>query len=241
VHGFAFHKALAAVWEFINLMNRTIDATAPWNLVKRSETRKELEAVIYELLEGLRVVAGLIQPVMPVTAAKMQAGLGLDPTPSGCAIEHLKQWGVLEPGSFVSKTEALFPRIETKPGRDDAVKAGSPEPAPPLPIKKEITIDELSRVDLRVATVVHAEAVPKAKKLLRIEVDMGEKRTVVAGISETYAPDELIGKQVIVVANLKPAKLMGIESRGMLLAAVDSTGPTLTTVDRSVPPGTPLR
>jgi methionyl-tRNA synthetase len=110
-----------------------------------------------------------------------------------------------------------------------------------LEIKPEITLEEFSRIDLRVATVVHAEPIPKAKKLLKLEVDMGHQRTLVAGIAEKYTAEEMIGKQVIVVANLKPAKLMGVVSNGMLLAAVDDSGPTLATLEKKLAPGTPLK
>ena len=108
-------------------------------------------------------------------------------------------------------------------------------------LKPEISIEDFARVDLRVATVVHAEAVPRAKKLLKLEVDIGEKRTIVAGISGPYTPEALVGKQVVVVANLKPAKLMGILSNGMLLAAVDNKIRGLATLDGKVKPGTPLK
>jgi methionyl-tRNA synthetase len=109
-----------------------------------------------------------------------------------------------------------------------------------LGIKPLINMETFDQVDLRVATVVHAEKVPRAKKLIRLEVDLGEKRTIVAGISESYAPEDLVGKQVIVVANLQPAKLMGILSNGMLLAVVDGSGTTIATLDKKVTPGIPL-
>jgi methionyl-tRNA synthetase len=101
-------------------------------------------------------------------------------------------------------------------------------------------LEEFSKIDLRVATVVHAERIPRAKKILKLEVDLGQKRTIVAGIAQNYTPEELIGKQIIIVANLKPAKLMGIVSNGMLIAAVDDSGPILTALDKLVDPGTPL-
>ena len=110
-----------------------------------------------------------------------------------------------------------------------------------MDIKPEISLEEFSRIDLRVATVTHAEKIPKAKKLLKLEVDMGQKRTLVAGIAEKYSPEEMIGKQVIVVANLKPAKLMGVVSNGMVVAAVDDSGPILATVEKKAAPGTPLK
>jgi methionyl-tRNA synthetase len=147
---------------------------------------------------------------------------------------------VIAPGTRLLKSVSLFPRIEI----DESVPDSAAEPqknADVKGIKPQITLDDFSRIDLRVATVVHAEPIPKAKKLLKLEVDMGQKRILVAGIAEKYSAEEMIGKQVIVVANLKPAKLMGVVSNGMLLAAVDETGPTLATLEKTVAPGTRLK
>ena len=240
MESFEFHKALAAVWEFIGQMNKTIDVTAPWVLAKKKTSHKQLAVVIYDLLEGLRIISGLIYPVMPDTAKKMQQHLGLDPDDSFYHLNQLRTWKAIEPGTTLLKSIALFPRIEMEGAASNSASPPQEEPAV-LDIKPEISLEEFSRIDLRVATVVHAEPIPKAKKLLKLEVDMGHKRTLVAGIAEKYTAEELIGKQVIVVANLKPAKLMGVVSNGMLLAAVDDSGPTLATLGKSVPPGTPLK
>jgi len=237
---FQFQKALMAVWEFIGQMNKTIDVTAPWVLAKKKSSHKQLATVIYQLLEGLRIISGLIYPVMPDTAKKMQQHLGLDPDHSFYHLNQLRTWKAIEPGTTLLKSIALFPRIEMEGAASNSASPPQEEPAV-LDIKPEISLEEFSRIDLRVATVVHAEPIPKAKKLLKLEVDMGHKRTLVAGIAEKYTAEELIGKQVIVVANLKPAKLMGVVSNGMLLAAVDDSGPTLATLGKSVPPGTPLK
>ncbi len=237
---FEFHRALMAVWEFIRQMNKTIDVTAPWVLAKKKSSRKQLEAVIYHLLEGLRIISGLIYPVMPDTAKNMQKRLGLKPDDSFYHLDHLKTWKAIAPGTALLKSVALFPRIEIGEKAPDSAPQTQEEPAV-LNIKPEITLDEFSRIDLRVATVVHAERIPKAKKLLKLEVDMGQKRTLVAGIAEKYSPEDLIGKQVIIVANLKPAKLMGVVSNGMVIAAVDDSGPTLATLEKPVAPGTPLK
>jgi methionyl-tRNA synthetase len=237
---FEFHRALMAVWEFIRQMNKTIDVTAPWVLAKKKSSRKQLEAVIYHLLEGLRIISGLIYPVMPDTAKNMQKRLGLKPDDSFYHLDHLKTWKAIAPGTALLKSVALFPRIEIGEKAPDSAPQTQEEPAV-LNIKPEITLDEFSRIDLRVATVVHAEQIPKAKKLLKLEVDMGQKRTLVAGIAEKYSPEDLIGKQVIIVANLKPAKLMGVVSNGMVIAAVDDSGPTLATLEKPVAPGTPLK
>jgi len=238
---FAFHKALMAVWEFINQMNKVIDVTAPWELAKRKETRLQLETVIYNLLEGLRVISGLIFPVMPETACRMQRHLGLDPKESFFLLDNLKQWNSLPKGIEIPKSITLFPRIDEK-------RVNSREKSPVKPAEKdpdsdgkpEITLEDLSKVDLRIGTVTAAEEVPKARKLLKLEVDIGEKRTVVAGIAGSYQPEALIGKQVVVVANLKPVKLMGVLSQGMLLAAAGEDGLVLVRPDGDVEAGTPL-
>ncbi|MDL1969232.1 MAG: methionine--tRNA ligase [Deltaproteobacteria bacterium] len=235
---FEFHKALIAVWEFISRMNKYVDITAPWELAKKKSSRKQLEAVIYNLLEGLRVISGLIYPVMPDTSANMQKHLGMNPEENYYRLEILKKWGTIKPGTKLPKSVTLFPRVDLKknelyPGENSSEKV--------LPdLKPEISMDEFNKVDLRVATVVHAEVIPRAKKLLKIEVDLGKKLTIVAGISEGYNPDDIIGKQVIVVANLKSAKIMGILSKGMLLAGFDDNICTLGTVDKKTKPGTSL-
>jgi methionyl-tRNA synthetase len=240
MESFEFHRALMTVWEFIAQMNKTIDVTAPWILAKKKSSHKQLAAVIYHLLEGLRIISGLIYPVMPSTAKNMQKHLGLKPDSSFYHLDRLKTWRTIPPGTALLKSVALFPRVEIEEKAANSVRRTQADPAV-LNIKPEITLDEFSRIDLRVATVVHAEQIPKAKKLLKLEVEMGQKRTLVAGIAEKYAPEDLIGKQVIVVANLKPAKLMGVVSNGMVVAAVGESGPTLATLEKPVTPGTPLK
>ncbi len=240
MRAFAFHKALVAIWEFISKMNKYVDITAPWVLAKKKSSKKQLEVVIYNLLEGLRIISGLIYPIMPDTAAKMQKHLGMDPEKPFYDLDLLKTWKGMEPGTKLPKLITLFPRVDL-----EKEKPYSPEnvdlKATFSEIKPEITFEEFSKIDLRVATIVHAEVIPRAKKVLKLEVDMGEKRTIVAGISASYSPEDLIGKQVVIVANLKPAKLMGILSKGMLVAAVDDNGCSVATVDRKVKPGTPLK
>jgi len=240
MEAFAFHKALIAIWEFINQMNKYIDVTAPWVLAKKKSTRKQLEVVIYNLLEGLRIVSGLIYPVMPDTAAAIQKHLAMDPKKPFFLLDQIKTWKILKAGSVLPKSIMLFPRINLE--KDTISSAGKTDKESSTPeVKPEITLEEFNKIDFRVATVVHAEAIPRAKKLLRLEVDLGEKRTIVAGISESYTPEELVGKQVIIVANLAPAKIMGIESNGMLMAAVDDNGHAVATLDKRVKPGSLLR
>jgi methionyl-tRNA synthetase len=237
---FSFHKGLAAIWEFISHLNKYIDTTAPWVLAKNKSCQNQLQAVIYNLLEGLRIIAGLIYPIMPDTAKTMQKHLGLDPEAPFYKLASLRAWSSLPAGTQLPKSVSLFPRVEgpaktAETAPSDNEKAQLPE------LKPEIDINAFAKIDLRVATIVQAKAIPRAKKLLELQVDLGhENRTVVSGIAGSYSPEELIGKQVIIVANLKPAKLMGVLSKGMLLACVNEDGVTVATLDKSVKPGTPL-
>ena len=243
MENFAFHKGLISTWEFINQMNKYIDVAAPWELAKKKACRPELESVLYQLLEGLRILSGLIYPVMPETARRMQEHLGLPGDDPFYSLETLRAWKTLQPGGTLPKSIRLFPRIEIEaPGAPEAPEKASPLPDPEgtAPIKPIIDIETFAKIDLRVATVLKAEAIPKASKLLKIEVDLGDRRTIVSGIAGSYAPEELIGKQVIVVANLKPAKLMGVISQGMLLAAAEGKAVTVATLDKPVKPGTML-
>jgi len=154
-------------------------------------------------------------------------------------MSFLSQWGGLVSGTVIPKSIPLFPRIDVKKNENETAEAASLAPDRPV-FKPEISLEEFKKVDLRVGRVVKAEAVPKAKKLLKLEVDLGENRTIVAGIAGSYSPESLVGKQVIVLANLQPAKLMGILSQGMLLAAVDDNHCTVATLDNAVKPGTAL-
>jgi methionyl-tRNA synthetase len=242
--GFEFHKAILCIWEFVSRMNKYIDVMAPWELAKKKTSRKQLDVVIYNLLEGLRILSGLIYPVMPDTAKLMQRHLGLDPEDQFYALKTLKSRNVLKPGTQLLKAISLFPRVEVKKSDGIFSETESGQEAGQPDYKPEIDIEAFSNIDLRVGTVIGAEKIARAKKLLKLEVDIGEKRTVIAGIAESYSPQSLVGKQVIVVANLKPAKLMGILSSGMILAAHDKTreksGPALIAPDKPVEPGTPI-
>ncbi len=240
---FYYARALAAVWEFIGAMNRYVDHTAPWELAKDETKSDTLRAVIYSLLEGLRVVAGLVYPVMPETGLTMMRRLGLSVEDPAAVfdLEGLKRWGELPSGTRLSKPGALFPRVERKTPQADAAPAEKEQASVAPKIKPEIDTDTLNRLDLRVGRVLSAEKIPEAKKLLKLEVDIGERRTVVAGIAEAYDPKDLVDRQVVIVANLKPARLMGVTSQGMMLAAFDDQGAALATVDNAVKPGTVLK
>ena len=223
------NDALRAVWAYIRSLNKFIDVTEPWILAKDEAKTPALQAVLYHICEGLRFVALMAEPVIPIGAEKIWNQLGL----TGFADAGYADltWGGIPDGTIVHKEAPIYPRIdleeeakkaaaiEAKIKEEEAAKA--PEVNPAIePVKPEITFDDFGKIDLRVAKILTAEKVKKSRKLIKMTVSLGnEERTVVSGIAEHYKPEELIGKQVIFVANLKPAKLMGIESQGMILAA----------------------
>ncbi len=240
MENFEFHKALASVWEYIGKMNKYVDVTAPWELAKKKEAKNQLDTVICNLLEGLRVVSGLIYPVMPETAATMQKHLGMDPDRPFYRIAEIREWPQIPANRVLPKAVSLFPRIDP----ETILKPqGVPEEREStLPVAPEIGFDDFSKIDLRAAKVIHAEKIPKADKLLKLEIDLGDHtRNIVAGIAKFYRPDELVGKSIVVLANLKPAKLMGVESRGMLLAAVEKDACSVAVLDRDMPAGSRLK
>lgn len=234
------NQAIKDVWNLIGRANKYIDETAPWILAKDQAKAERLQAVMYNLAEVLRIIAILIAPFVPVTAPKIYEQLGLGKPESFFMADAV--WGKMATGTKVQKGEPLFPRIEvteagetviaaTKKTAAKAIKAEAPkaeakkEAKPAAAAADEITIDDFAKIDLRVATVIAAERVPKTDKLIKLQVKIGdEERTIVSGIAQHYEPENLIGKNVIVIANLKPAKLRGIESRGMVLAASDGEG-----------------
>ncbi len=230
MEGVELHNAMAAVWQLISGLNKYIDTMAPWVLAKEDQER--LATVLYHLMESLRFVGVMIQPVMPETSAKILSVLGIEKV---CAISDLESFGVLEAGTRIGKVKALFPRVEKKS-----------EKQPEKVEKKEpdnlIDIKEFGKVEIKVGRILAAEAVKKSEKLLVMKVDTGEERQIVAGIAKSYEPSELVGKHVAVVCNLKPAKLMGIESQGMMLATDMADGRlSLIGFDREVKVGSRIR
>jgi methionyl-tRNA synthetase len=222
---FAFSRALASIWEFIGVLNRYVDTQQPWALAKDPAKRERLDAVLHTLSNSLRSLGIVLAPFVPDASNKILAGVGYDEPPRLADAD----WAVTKQIRLgdVVKVSGLFPRVEVK-------KA---EPAPAA-AASHISIGDFGKVELRVAEVVAAEALPKSKKLLKLTVSLGdEQRTIVAGIAEHYAPADLVGKKVVVVANLEPAKLMGVQSQGMLLAGSAGTTLGVLTPDRDLPPG----
>jgi methionyl-tRNA synthetase len=228
-----FHKALMRLWEFIGEVNRYIVATEPWKLFKEQDQTR-LDAVLYTILEALRWVALLLLPVMPTSAPKMLAALGLSSELPSTGLLPALAWGQLPAGTSLQKAEALFPRLEVPEEKPAAAAEKAPRMAPVKPLIELATFQQL---DLRVGRISAAKKVPKSDKLLKLEVDVGEIRQVVAGIAQHYEPADLIGRQVIVVVNLKPAKLMGVESHGMVLAAKSDGRLLLISPEKDATPG----
>ena len=258
--------ALQDTWELISAVNKYIVEREPWTLAKNDGMKSTLDSTLYYAADVVRIVAALIDPVMPEAAERIRRMLGGRQE----AWSTLK-FGTLVPGTALGPVEPLFPRIEKTleelrsmasdnvppssttqtpaPSTSGVVApaaaaAGAPQPpaAPPAGAGR-ISIDDFMKVELRVAKVLEAEAVPKSKKLLKLKVDTGaDQRTIVAGIAEAYQPEQLIGRTIVVVANLQPAKLMGIESQGMVLAgSVDGGLPTLVGFDTPLAPGSRVR
>jgi methionyl-tRNA synthetase len=240
---FQITVALQETWDLIRAVNQYIVKREPWALAKRPDRRPTLDATLYHAADALRVTAALVDPVMPVAADRIRAMLGITQE----RWTNLKAGG-LPPGTRLGPTEPLFPRIEHSL---EELRAMTPDDtSPPAPAtsaapaeEPRITIDEFMKVELRVARVLEAEAIPKSKKLLKLKVDTGrDQRTIVAGIAEAYPPEQLVGKTVVIVANLQPAKLMGVESNGMVLAGSPDGGqPALIGFDQEVPLGARVR
>ena len=229
----SLHKALMAIWELVGAANKNIVENEPWNLAKDPANREKLLAIMYRLLEVLRSVAILIAPFMPQASEKILGSLGLEET-AKFNLDTIRRGEPLPAGAALSRGESLFPRVS-------AEKEAPPPKKPAVELKPEIDYDEFSKVDLRVAKILAAEAVPKSNKLVKLRIDIGEERTIVAGIGKDYKPEDLVGKSIVIVANLKPAKLMGVESHGMLLATDAPEGLTLIGFDREPKTGAKVR
>ena len=240
--------SIKKVWAFISRANKYIDETAPWALAKDESKKQELANVMYNLAESLRHISVLISPFMPVTAERIWQQLNLPGKFADVQLDDIKAWGGIAGGHKVGTPEQLFPRIEVE--KDEAPAKEKPAKQPKENKEKkakeqpaengEISIDDFAKVQLRVVKVLAAEPVPKTEKLLKLKVDLGnEQREIVSGIAKHYDPAELIGKNVVMVINLKPAKIRGIVSHGMVLAA--SQGDDLKVLSVDMPVGSVVR
>jgi methionyl-tRNA synthetase len=263
----AFRDNIQSAWELIGHCDEYIDKAAPWKLAKNPDNHGQLKTVLNTTARALRLLAVLLYPYMPQTAAQLTQQLGFAFDFSNALPENSYEWNAPIAGVKICKGPGLFPRIESKsqgantvsdtpkplppaaatPATAAAAIPQSPSPNAPSPATQaappaQITIDEFMKIQLKTAKVLSAERVPKSEKLLKLQVSIGsEQRQIVAGIGKKYEPETLIGKTIVIVANLKPAKLMGIESQGMVLAAGDSEVRGLATILEEVDPGTKVK
>ncbi|MFT8887330.1 MAG: methionine--tRNA ligase [Ethanoligenens sp.] len=249
---FQFSNALADIWKFVSRTNKYIDETAPWLLAKEDASRARLVQVLRNLCESVRLISIFITPFMPSTAGAIRAQLGLPTTTPDWT--ETAQFDALPDGFRVQKAAPLFPRLDI-PAELEALSQIAPGAAKQAPVEKaetpnedtpagvaRIGIDDFGKVQLRVATIQTAEKIKKSKKLLKLQLDVGgEPRQVVSGIAQWYTPEDLMGKKIILVANLAPAKLCGVESQGMILAADDGDAARVLFVDDVIPSGAKIR
>jgi methionyl-tRNA synthetase len=256
-------RALERLWQLVRGANKYIDTTAPYKLIKDPANKRRVQEVVANFLEALRWISMLVAPVMPDTALEIRRQLGLgDADPDGQLANWPKSWGEMPQGLELQRKGPLFPRIDddkraelfakwkvegagpvqTKKDSEAEAKKSSGKKAKGKKEKAPIKYDDFAQLDLKVGTIKTAERIEGADRLLKLTVEVGEPapRQVVAGIAEAYGPEELPGKQVIVVANLEPAKIRGVESQGMLLAAGGKKVLALGALDREVTPGTPV-
>jgi methionyl-tRNA synthetase len=236
---YEFSIGLEVLWSVIARIDKLISDAKPWELVKDGNQAETLNAVLYRAAETLRWLAAMLHPVMPESSWKIYAQLGLDGDVSAIDPANL-QWGELPAGTAIGESAAVFPRIDkTKIMIEIKNESGAKEATEQvsMPAKEEaetnaaateapadenyISIEDFAKVELRVGEIMVAERVPNADKLLRFEVDLGEEspRQILAGLAEYYEPEKLVGRKVVVVANLKPRKMRGLESQGMICAA----------------------
>jgi methionyl-tRNA synthetase len=257
-----FNRALEIIWGLIQSANQYIDKTAPWLLAKDPGNTPRLHTVLFHLTEVLRFLTVAVYPFMPQTAEMMKARLGLSENFATTGLREFPRWGEYAYREQTSKGPSLFPRKDLLPsesmknphqtapapprtGKTEPSRHSLPKPAHSPPANthgQPIGIEDFHKIHLKVAKILAAERVPKSEKLLKLQVDIGtEQRQIVAGVGKKYAPEELIGQTIVVVANLKPAKLMGIESQGMVLAAGDKDVLALLTIPDGIPPGTTVK
>jgi methionyl-tRNA synthetase len=233
------NRALESAWQLLRAIDVYIQEQQPWARVKEGDAgRPAVEQTLYVSLEGLRITSLMIEPFMPVIAEQLRKQLGVSDMERN--LGGAAEWGGLTEGTAIGTTEPLFPRVDIKAYIKELQMDTAKEESAKKPADDLLSIDEFFKTKLVVGTIKEAEQVPKSKKLVRIMVDLGEPelRQLVAGIAERYEAADLVGRQIVVVANLKPAKLMGVESQGMLLAANLEGAPFLLSPDEEVPPGT---
>ncbi|NLV16755.1 MAG: methionine--tRNA ligase [Syntrophomonadaceae bacterium] len=242
-----YSLALTALWRLVSRANKYIDETAPWILAKSEDeiSRGRLAAVIYNLTEAIRIISIALAPFMPTLPVRINQQFAFFTDPRQLNWDDARQWGLTAPGSRVNKKDSLFPRVDTREKPVDQEKKEEQPSGKALEEQDEsryITIEDFARIDFRVAQVKAVEKMKKADKLLILTLQVGdEERTVVSGIAKAYTPEELVGKKVVLVANLKPTKLRGVMSQGMILAASEGDRLEVLTLSGDFPSGSQVR
>jgi methionyl-tRNA synthetase len=227
---FRLDQGLTEILNAVKRVNKYLEEKQPWTLA-RDPDKSGVNAVMYVAAESLRILSQLLEPVMPAKMAELRSTLGLR---GPCTLAELKQFGIFPAGREVAEPGPLFPRIERKETPAPVVAT----PAAPAPVEGLIEYADFAKVQFRTARVLEAEKVAGADKLLKLQIQVGEeRRQIIAGIAKSYTPEQIVGKTVVVVANLKPAKIRGVESNGMLLAASVGDQLRVVTVDGDLPPG----
>jgi len=240
----SFSRALESLWRLLAETNQYIVSREPWKLIKTEGSSQELARVLWNGLEAVRIVATGLLPFMPKIAPQVLAAVGTATPPTSL---DAMAWGGTLLDAELPEATPMFPRIDKEAflaeARGPEKEKTMETTAAPAPEKTLVSIDQFFQAELKVATINAAEPVPKSNKLMKLTVDVGEEtpRTIVAGIALAYKPEDLVGKQVVVVANLQPAKLMGVESQGMVLAASLDGKPVLLHPDAQVPNGTRVK
>lgn len=236
VDALRIHLALEEVLQYVRSLNKFINDAKPWELARHESRKQELEDALYTAVEGLRIASVLLEPALPTKARELRAALGL----GDYTIAQTENWGLAPAGTQIpQEAPILFPKLEA-----GEPKAESPKPkAEASSANGLISIDDFAKVDFRVAEVIKAEKHPKADKLLVLTLNVGDHtRQVVSGIARDYTPESLVGKKLVLVANLKPAVLRGVESQGMILAGENAEGRiVVVTPEQDLPPGAKVR
>ena len=221
--------SLDEIWKIVDRANKYIDETTPWVLAKSDDTKPRLNTVLYNLAETIRIIAALLQSFMPETAEKIAKQIGA----TELSYESTDTFGVLVPGTKVEEAQVLFARIDAEKKMEEIAAENEEDKIELAPFKEYCDFDDFEKLDLRVGKVIECEKVEKSEKLLRFTLEVGsETRQILSGIAKYHKPEELIGKNVIFVANFKPRKMMGMESQGMILSAEFGDGLTaLTTIN----------
>ena len=251
-----FSKGLEAIWTLLSATDKFIVEQAPWKLAKQPESQQQLDDALYASAEVLRIAVALLHPIMPESTVKIWEQLGMTSPLEQLELAGL-DWGQLPPEQKIGQIAPVFPRIDAKSAiekmreleiletqRQAKLLGREAKPEPEVNEAPKIQIDDFTKVDLRVGQVLSAEPVKGADKLLHMKIDIGEAqpRTIVAGIAEAYKPDQMVGRKVVIVANLQPRRLRGIESNGMIVAAsLDGGKPILAGFLEDVPIGARLK